>query len=437
MPSIPLGTPFRIATILLLALAAGRSASAQSTVRRLPVFHSLFGPADSEQTRPRQLDVNWSLYSADDDNSFLATDADIFDAALQARRWYSGATISVQYVRRPPHRLLTFNATSAGRYYPDLRRIVTTRYGGGLTLDSSFAKGWRVQMSESASFSPFYQVVLAPSAPGLWTPDAPASSADTAVSRQHAMQYGSFVGVTHTYSARSALAFNYGLRYTQVFGAPNSGTQRGGIEYTHGIMKDIGLRLGYAYGVAFTGVDSAAAPIRNQDIDIGVNYGRSFSPSRRMSFGFTTGSSIISSEDGSHFRLTGSGRFNRRLAPRWTAQVLYDRGLQVPDGATRPFFSDTLSGTLSGYFSRRMSLRVQPSYSHGVVGFTGKTNAYNSLTNTTRFEVALNHRLALYAEHFYYKYAFESGVGLPALLTSGLNRRGARAGLTLWTPLVQ
>ena len=422
----------------MLALAAGRSATAQSTSRPLPVFHSLFGPVESEQTRPRQLDVNWSLYNAEDDNSFLATDADILDAALQSRRWYSGAAISLQYVRRPPRHVVTLSAVSSGRYYPDLRRIVTTRYGGGMTLDALPAKDWRVQVSNSAGFSPFYQIVLAPSAAGgSLTPEASAPGADNAVSRQHAMQYGSFVGVTHTYSERSALAFNYGLRYTQVFDAPDSGSQRGGVEFTHGIAKDIALRLGYAYGIAFTGADPSAAPIRNQDIDIGVNYGKSFALSRRTSFGFTTGSTIISSEDGAHFRVTGSGRFSRRLAPRWTAQALYDRGLQVPDGATRPFFSDTLAGNISGYFNRRVSLRLQPSYSHGVVGFTGKTNTYNSYSSTTRLEVGVSHRLALYAEHFYYKYEFASGVGLPALLTTGLNRQGARAGLTLWTPLVQ
>src|SRR4051794_4324541 len=428
----------RIAAFLMLALALVPPASAQSGPRRLPLYGSLFGPDEKERLRPRRLDVNWSVYSADDDNSFLANDADILDSGLQTQRSYQGATIALQYVRRPPRRILTLNAISSGRYYPDLRQIVTTRYGGGMTLDSSLSPTWRLQSSNSASFSPFYQVELTPTGAGLSTPDAPPPTDDTAVSRQHAMQYASFVGMTHTYSAQSALVFNYGLRYTQAFDAPDSGSQRGGIEYTHGIAKDIGLRLGYAYGVAFTGVDPRAASIRNQDIDLGLNYGRSFSPSRRMSFGFTTGSSIISSDDGAHFRITGSGRFSRRLAPRWTTQVLYDRGLQVPDGATRPFFSDRVLGTLSGYFSRRINLRLQPSYAHGVVGFTGKTNAYNSLTSTTRLEVAVSHRLALYAEHFYYHYAFESGVGLPpALLTTGLNRRGARVGMMLWTPLVE
>ena len=251
------------------------------------------------------------------------------------------------------------------------------------------------------------------------------------------MQYGSVVGLTHTYSEKSALVFNYGLHYTQVCAAPDSNSQRAGALFTQLLTKDIGLRVGYAYGVAATGTDPTAAPIRNQDIDLGLSYGRTFAPSVRTSFGFSTGSTIVSSDDGRHFRLTGSGRLSRQLSPLWTAQITFDRGLQVPDGATRPFFADNVGGSVRGYFNQRISLRLQPSYSHGVVGFAGKTNSYDSVTSSARLDVALTHQLALYGEHFYYRYQFASAAGLPGLLTMGLKRQGARVGLTLWTPLVR
>ena len=51
--------------------------------------------------------------------------------------------------------------------------------------------------------------------------------------------------------------------------------------------------------------------------------------------------------------------------------------------------------------------------------------------------MAISHHLALYVEHFYYRYRFASAAGLPALLTSATDRQGARVGLTVWTPLVQ
>jgi hypothetical protein len=435
-------TSVRLLAAFAVALVAATPASAQSTSSRpLPVFRGLFGPDERESTRPTSLDLNWTVYSAQDDNTFLATDADVLDAPLQANRIYTGATVSAVYQRRPKRSTLSISGSSAGRYYPDLREIVTTRYSGGMTLDSLLAKNWRLQLAESASFSPFFQIAVSPVAPEAPDALAPAAAAappgDDAVARQHAMQYGSFVGVTHTISERTSLAWNYGARYTQVFdGGSDTNTQRGGVAYVHGLTKYVGLRLGYAYGIAFAG--PTALPITSQDLDVGLSYGRAFAPSRRTTFGFSSGSSFVSEGDGSlHYVVTGSARLTRRLAPRWTSQVLYDRGLSVPDGATRPFFADTIAANITGYINGRTSVRLQPQYSHGVVGLSGVTNAYNSGSSTTRLEMAISHHLALYIEHFYYRYRFASGVGLPPLLMSSVDRQGARVGLTVWTPLVQ
>src|SRR3954454_5254761 len=104
----------------MLALALGRPSSAQSGPRRLPLYGSLFGPDEKERLRPRRLDVNWSVYSADDDNSFLANDSDILDSTLEAGHCSRGGTIAMQSVRRPPRQILTFNAIASSRYYTDL-----------------------------------------------------------------------------------------------------------------------------------------------------------------------------------------------------------------------------------------------------------------------------------------------------------------------------
>src|SRR4051794_41555619 len=98
----------RIAAFLMLALALVPPSSAQSGPRRLPLYGSLFGPDEKERLRPRRLDVNWSIYSADDDNSFLANDSDILDSTFQTVRWNQGATNAMQYVRRPPRQTLRF-----------------------------------------------------------------------------------------------------------------------------------------------------------------------------------------------------------------------------------------------------------------------------------------------------------------------------------------
>ncbi|HXI28338.1 MAG TPA: hypothetical protein VNG89_07945 [Vicinamibacterales bacterium] len=427
-----------VAIALAIVLSISVTASAQSgSARPLPVFRGLFGPDERESTRPRSLDINWNVYSAQDDNTFLANDTDVLDTPLQANRIYTGATIGMTYKRRPKRNALTLSASGAGRYYADLREIVSTRYSGGMLLDSSLTRDWKLQLAESLSYSPLYTLAVAPSDPASPSIDAPVPVGDDAAAKQQSMQYGSFLGLTHTISARTSLAMNYSARYTQVLdGGTDTNTQRGGVSYTHGLTKYVGLRLGYAYGLVLTG--PGTTPIRSQDLDLGLSYGRAFAPSRRTTFGFSSGSSFVTDDDGSlHYVVTGSAHLSRRLAPRWTSQLLYDRGLSVPDGATRPFFADTVAGNISGYLSDRISVRLQPAYAHGVVGFSGLTNSYNSGSNTTRLEMAISHHLALYVEHFIYRYQFANGVGLPPALRQSVDRQGARVGLTLWTPLVQ
>jgi len=423
---------------LLLVLLSARGSSAQQTTARKPrPFPALFGPTEAELNRPRRLYLSCSIYDAVDDNSFLSNDTDVLDPTLQANRWYTGANVSLAYTSKPRRNLISLNLSSSARYYSDLHEVVTTRHSGAFSIDLQPALDWRLQLSSTASYSPYYDVVLGPTGQGLSSADMPPVSEDASVSKQHAMQYGSFVGVTHNFAPETMLALNYGVRYRQIFEGADTDTQRAGVQFTHRIAKDVALKMGYGYGLATTGGGPAARPIRNNDLDVGLNYGKTFAPSVRTSISFTTGSTIVSAEDGQHFRVTGSGRLMRRLSPTWTAMLTYDRGLQVPDGATRPFFSDTVGAMLGGYVGRRVNVRLQPNYSHGVVGFGADVNPYDAYTATSRIEIAISRRLALYGEHFFYRYRFASDAGLPAQLMPSVDRQGARVGLTLWAPIVR
>jgi len=188
-------------------------------------------------------------------------------------------------------------------------------------------------------------------------------------------------------------------------------------------------------------VSAVAGPaqdtVRGSNVDLGIGFNRTLFSSSRTSLGFTTGTSTISTAAGSQFTVTGSARLARQLSRLWTAQLLYDRGVQVPEGTLRPFFSDTVAGNISGYINRRVMVRALPSYARGTVGVNADANPYHSFSNTARIEIALGRQMAMYAEHFYYRYAFASDRGLPQLLAASLNRKGARVGLTLWTPLVR
>ena len=116
----------RIAAGIALVLCTARAGYGQSASNPR-TFHGLFGPAQNDQSRPSQLDLNWSFYGAQDvDETGLLN----LDAALPANQVYSGANMTLAYTRRGLHKTLTFNGMSATRYYPDLKRIVSSQYSG-------------------------------------------------------------------------------------------------------------------------------------------------------------------------------------------------------------------------------------------------------------------------------------------------------------------
>jgi len=423
----------RIASAIALVLSAARVGYGQSAARPRS-FHGLFGPAENDESRPSQLDLTWSLYGAADVDDTGLLD---LDAALPANQTYSGANLSLAYSRRRLHKALTFNATSATRYYPDLQRIVSTRYNADVMFTATPAERWQVQTAGTVSYSPFYQVMLGASSPALPGSAPAAPSLDYAASRQESMTYGSYLGARRMFSPGSSMNMSYEMRYTQFLGAAEYADQRAEFRYTKAVSKGFALNLGYRQSAVTPVRGSTEQAIYGRNVDVGLGYNRALFGSSRTMVGFNTGTSTVSTGAGSQFMMTGSARLMRQVSRLWTAQLLYDRGVQVPDGTFRPFFSNTVTGSISGYFNRRVMFRAFPSYARGTAGIGAQSNPYDSLSSTTRLEVGLARRVAVYVEHFYYRYAFANNTDLPPMLVGGLNRNGARVGLTLWTPVIR
>jgi hypothetical protein len=89
---------------------------------------------------------------------------------------------------------------------------------------------------------------------------------------------------------------------------------------------------------------------------------------------------------------------------------------------------------LSGYFTRRISLRLAPTFGHGADVAT-ETGSYRSFSNQARIDVAFSRFWAVYVEHYYYNYRM-TGIA-DIRLPPGLDRQGVRTGLVLWAPLVR
>jgi len=409
---------------VLLGLFVARPAPAQSSSRP---SRALFGPTETDAARPQRFELTMSLYGAVDDNG--RGDSDVVDATLQARRFFQGAQAGLTFSRRRSRSLITVQGSSALRYYSDLRRA-TGKHGGGISADVLASNRWRLQLSQSASYSPYYQLVLGRSASGLSFPDIRMTSPDYSVMREKVMTYGSFAGLTYTAGRRADVSLDFGLRYTDFFTGPDFNTRTLGGGITYQLSPDVGLVLGYRYGMD---TQSAQTPIRSDNINVGVDYRRSLSFSPRTSFSVSSGSTVVSAEEGRRFQVTGAAALNHQISPRWTTRILYDRGLQLVETVPYPFLSSTITANLGGYVTPRISVSWVPTSSGGAAA--SSKAAYRSYSSQVQVNIALSRRWALYAEDFYYHYQFSGNADLPAILRAGLDRHGVRAGLTLWTPL--
>jgi len=422
----------RMASAIALVLSIARVGYGQSTTNPR-AFRGLFGPAQNDQSRPSQLDLNVSFYGAEDVDD---TGQLNLEAGVPTNQLYSGTNVGLAYKRRGVHKTLSLNATSSTRYYPDLERIVSTQYNGDMLFTVTPAERWQVQTAGSVRYAPFYQVAFG-AAPPMPDGGTVGSNPDYAASLQKSMTYGSLLGVKRTFGAASSLNLSYEMRYTQFLDGPQYADQRAEIRYSRAVSKSLALNLGYRQSASTPVVGSSEPGIHGSDIDVGLGYNRSLFSSRNT-VSFATGTSTVSTGGGRQFMFTGSARATRQVSRLWTAQLLYDRGVQVPEGSLTPFFSDTLTASISGYFNRRVMFRTFPSYARGTAGVGAVSNPYDSLASTTRLEIGLGRRVAFYLEHFYYRYSFANNTNLPPMVAvSGMNRNGARVGLTLWAPVIR
>jgi hypothetical protein len=411
----------------LFVLVVTRMTYAQSAAPAPPPYRGLFGPTEHDNGRPDRFDLRLSPYEAFDDNSRFVTETDLSDATLQDQRWYEGLQADFGYRRTRPTSVWDVTAASTIRQYPGLAST-TEKMSGGVSVELRPDRQWRIQLSDSISYSPYFQ--LAPAQAGV-DADAPAASIDYSVSRQAQMIYGSSGGITYLPTRRAEVTVNYGWRLTDFLGDAGFVQRSIGGRFTYALSRDLRAQIGYHTSAETM---SDFSPIRHDDLDLGVDYRRSLSITRRTTFTVSTGSVILSAEDGRHFGLTGTARLAHQMSAQWGTQLEYQRGVQVIPTVPRPYLATTLTGQVSGYANHRLFVRWRPIYSSGV-GASDGAATFHSVSSELRGELALDRRWAFYAEHFLYSYEFSPQSGIPAVLAGGVARNGVRFGVMLWTPL--
>ena len=291
----------------------------------------------------------------------------------QVGGFFTAASASLNYAR--PGERVGFGASGGAtyRYYRGFERLTGPSYYGGAGISTTFGKT-AFALNQSATYSPLYYFGVFPV---LGTPppgQVPLPSPDSAVGQLEAVTLNTNVSANTELSSRSSLEFQYDFQ-TEVFSGDVSTvrSQHASAGYRRSLTRNAGLRIGYGYREGrYSLVESGQGPTRQHDLDIGVDYRRSLSLTRRVTFGFSTGSAIIQTQSDTHYRVVGNASLNAAFKRTWNANLTYDRGVEFVGGFEDPFFSDSLIASVGGLLSPRLSYRGTVSYSLGSVGLDGR-----------------------------------------------------------------
>ena len=341
--------------------------------------------------------------------------------------------------------------SSSARQYPTLDVPMTmgsaASGGASVTLGKNTTIHGNVgtTFSRMRNFSPFASV----GEPALGQIDAPNLDFGYGNTTYHTLTFDG--GFTQQLSARSSLQATYS-RLTNSFQSDfqNIKQQTGAFRYTHSLNRYLNLRLGYGYTDARYGI--TGRQYKTHNLDVGVDYSRALSLTRRTKLSFSTGATAVQSgtpavqtgttgeQQGSQtrFDVIGSATLTREIGRTWNASLVYQRSVGYAQFILEPIFSDSISASYGGLINRRLSFHSGAGTSRGGVGFSSAAgNGFDAINAFAGLSQALTRHLALDVNYSLYHYNFEPYAALVSGLVPRMNRHSVNVTLSAWAPLVQ
>ena len=447
-PSVKI-PPLALAVLCVIATQTDAHAQAAASGATRP-YRALFGGSTADPSVHHSLDVTASAIQGYDDN--IATGLSSLtqsSSALLSGGAFAGYSAALGYAWQGRRMQIGANLGSDGRYFYDASDFVGVSHYGGLGLGAEIGRRGRLFVNQSVTRAPSYLYSLTP-AHGPLAPGAvvgggayplgqqPVTVFDTTAStRYNLSRRGSLEGeVTHRYS-NLATSTTGGVRNLRAFSV--------GGRYRHGLSRDGSLRIGYFYREGRYAASSSGRTTPIHDIDVGVDYGRALSLTRRTTVDFSSGSSIVTlpqsaTGDAANqltYRLTLDAGLTHEMGRTWRARVAYSRGFGFAEAFSEPAFSDSVSGSVTGFLARRVDFSASGRVANGEVGLGASQSPFVMWNVSTRARYALSPMWAVYGEASYYSQDLGEAPLVSAAFPPVLDRKSVQVGLTVWVPLVK
>jgi hypothetical protein len=422
-------------------------------------FSGLFsGAAPDRSTRGHTLDLSGAVFG-------VHLNGDSLDAAGQPNVVtngtfnYGGGGASLRYGHGWKNATIGAGGTASLAYMPDgadeggdpwVDRWAVDANGA---FNKTLGRKTNLSAGGAVDYTPYYQqdLLFQAAIPTTAAPRVGSPGLDFAIARNPSILTNINARLAYEVSRRGSLEAYYGISrrdFTEQ-DATSFFDQLAGGRYVYRLNNWVGVRAGYAYRTAQSGVPGRE-PFHAHELDAGLDggYGRSFALTRRTTFSFDTNSSVMVdqrvSENGtrsetrnqSRLFVGGSASLLHAWARTWSTNVGAQRAVNYEVGFDRPILSNEVYAGLGGLLMERLDVRMRAAYSTGSVGFSRANSEYNTSSATADLRWALGRRLAAYATYFYYHYSFDAGVVLPTFVQRGLDRQGVTVGLSASLPLI-
>jgi hypothetical protein len=441
-----------IGTAVICTLVVSSVAAAQAGQPARP-YRGLFGGNGAAAAGGQLFDLNVSLYGGYDDNALADVGNQVTpDPRFQQNTRYAGGQVSVQYAKNGSRLTLDSTAGTGYRYYESVGGLSGNNHWASLGLIGRISQRSTLRASGGVTYSPFFGFAGVTGLAADQTGQATVPSSDFAQASRAALTVNGTLSFDHRMTQRLTMVADVSVEDIRF---PDDGVSfrnlggGGGIRYR--MTSHATARLGYHYRRGTYPTYGLGRLVEAHDIDVGVDYARSMSFSRRTTFGFSTGSAIYRSYNGpqgvpngdpalyrTHYLVTGTAYLNRQIGRTWNARLDYRRGLQMVEGFPQPFLSDSVMGTLGGYWGHRLRFGATGQYSNGDVGERSVSGrSFTTYLGSANLELAVSRLVALTVDGLFYHYVFDQSIELPDGIGRGLDRRTIRCGVTIWLPLAR
>lgn len=417
------GRSVLVAAVLGAVAAGGAVLQAEEPPSRL--FRGLFGPDPSAVlTSHPVLELRVSTFGARGRTPGEGLD----ETTLQAGGFYSGLSSGLSFRRKTRDAIFVASAGNTLRVYPSTG-TTTTEHSGYGSMELQASRYTTVRAAGGVFYTPFHQVV---GVPGDVDPGAAAGS-DASLGTSTSTTFTGSTSISRQLGRRGLLTADYDGRVTRFSdGEGDTTSHRASAAYSHEFTKGFAFRLGDGVRVLQAG---SGERIVTQDIALGIDVNRTLASTRRTTFSFTSGASIMTTDTGNRLVPAGSATLTHLLGKAWQTALRFDRGLQVADLIPKPFVANTSNVLLDGFLGRRASLRLRGAYSFGDFDLDGSSSPYDSYIAEARVAVALGRHVQVYTQHMYYRYRFPDGLALPPDVPLRRQQYSVRFGLDVWAAL--